>query len=198
MNLYKGEDKPLPGSMNATDWVDFLAENFTPKDLDRETLNSFLPYMKDLGLLVHCENDTLRWQDLKEGLDLKEQMQIMRAGFIKMASTELGFAIPFFIELDNIQLPTFESLIGSEKKIIEKKGILKPERTSDLSNLQIVKKVGRQLKPYLEAEKILVNKLLGKNTTKTDARNLFQYMFGKINSKAQPRKWEQLSRKRHR
>ena len=79
-----------------------------------------------------------------------------------------------------------------------KKNTIKPEIASDLSNLQIVKKVGKQLKPFLDVETKIVSKLQGQHTTKIDARHLFQYIFGKINSKAKPRKWEQLSRKRHR
>ena len=51
---------------------------------------------------------------------------------------------------------------------------------------------------HLDAEKSIVERLIGKNTKKSDARNLFHYIFGKINAKAPPKKWEQLSRKRHR
>ena len=129
---------------------------------------------------------------------LKEQIQVMRDGMMRMAHTEIGFAMPFFIGFEKLKLPAIESLLESKGLAVKNKNTPKPELASDLSNLQIVKKVGRQLKPFLEAESIIVKRLLGKRTSKADARKLFQYMFGKINSKAQPRKWEQLSRKRHR
>ena len=106
--------------------------------------------------------------------------------------------MPFFVKLESIKLPTLESLIGAEEKKARSKVIPKPERASDLSNLQIVKKVGRQLEPFLKAESTIVSRLIGEHTSKADARLLFNYMFGKMGSKAQPRKWEQLSRKRHR
>ena len=95
-------------------------------------------------------------------------------------------------------MPTLEALIGSEKSNDREIRNTNPEFASDLSNLQIVKKVGQQLKPFLDVENKIVSKLQGKYTNKADARHLFQYIFGKINSKAKPRKWEQLSRKRHR
>ncbi|NIP99626.1 MAG: hypothetical protein GWM98_03650, partial [Nitrospinaceae bacterium] len=72
-----------------------------------------------------------------------------------------------------------------------------PERASDFSNLQIVKKVGRQLKPFLELEKNLLSRLQGPHTGKEDAQKIFNYILGKTQHKAQPRQWEQLSRRRH-
>ena len=115
-----------------------------------------------------------------------------------MSRTKSGLALSFFIGFEKIDLPTLEALIGSEKSNDREKRNTKPELASDLSNLQIVKKVGKQLKPFLEVENKIISKLQGNYTTKVDARHLFQYIFGKINSKAKPLQWEQLSRKRHR
>ena len=69
---------------------------------------------------------------------------------------------------------------------------------SNLSNLQIVKKVGKQLQPFLQIEESVVSRLIGEYVDKQDAQNLFHYMFGKAGAKAEPKVWEQLSRKRHR
>ena len=198
MHSDSGSKIPLPISMKVSDWVKFLTEDFTPDDLDKETACSLLHYLEDLKLLIPFENDTLKWKELRDGMALKEQIQVMRDGMMRMAHTEIGFAMPFFIGFEKLKLPAIESLLEPKQLTVKNKTISKPELTSDLNNLQIVKKVGRQLKPFLEAESIIVKRLLGKRTSKADARNLFQYMFGKINSKAQPRKWEQLSRKRHR
>ena len=193
-----GSNIPLPKSMQVSGWIKLLTENFTPDDLDKETAYSLLHYLEDLNLLISVENDSLKWKELRDGMALKEQIQVIRDGMMRMVHTEIGFAMPFFIGFEKLKLPAIESLLESKGLAVKNKNTPKPELASDLSNLQIVKKVGRQLKPFLEAETIIVKRLIGKRTSKADARKLFQYMFGKINSKAQPRKWEQLSRKRHR
>ena len=198
MDSDSGRNLPLPKSMNVSDWVKLLTADFTPDDLDKETAHSLLHYLEDLKLLIPFEKDTLKWKELRDGMALKEQIQVMRDGMIRIAHTEIGFAMPFFIGFEKLKLPAIESLLESKVLAVRNKNTPKPEVASDLSNLQIVKKVGRQLKPFLEAETIIVKRLIGKRTSKADARNLFQYMFGKMNSKAQPQKWEQLSRKRHR
>lgn len=184
--------------MKILDWVTTLKGSFTPDDLGDETLYALLNYLIDLGLLVPFDNDSLKWQGLANDLEWEEQKQVMQNELLKASQTQPGFALPFFIGFKTIALPTLESLIGIEEKKKKSKTIQKPERASDLSNLQIVKKVGRQLEPFLKAESTIVSRLIGKHTTKADARLLFHYIFGKLGSKAQPRKWEQLSRKRHR
>jgi hypothetical protein len=184
--------------MKALDWVTILKENFTSEDLEDETLYALLNYLIDLKLIVPSQNDSLLWRGLASDLEREEQIAVMQTDLLGVSQTEPGFALPFFVRLETIKLPTLESLIGSEEKKTRSKIIPKPERASDLSNLQIVKKVGRQLEPFLKAESTIVSRLIGEHTTKDDARRLFNYMFGKMGSKAQPRKWEQLSRKRHR
>jgi len=188
----------VTASMNSSDWVKFLSEKIIFEDLEEDAAYSFLHYLEDLDLLVSSKKVGFIWKDLPEGLSLEEKVQFIQNGLKKMASTKLGFALPFFIKFENIELPTIQSMIEPGTSIEENKRKIKSGTTSDLSNLQIVKKVGIQLKPFLEAEKSIVEKLTGKHTSKSDARNLFQYIFGKINTKAPPKKWEQLSRKRHR
>ncbi|MZH03739.1 MAG: hypothetical protein F3745_10200 [Nitrospinae bacterium] len=61
-----------------------------------------------------------------------------------------------------------------------------------------MKKVGKQLQPFLQVEESVVSRLVGKYLDKQGAQKLFHYMFGKSGCKAEPRTWEQLSRKRHR
>ena len=184
--------------MKCSDWVKFLSENFFFEDLEKETVYSLFHYLEDLDLIVSCGKVDFVWKDLPEGLNLEDKVQFIKNGLKDMASTKLGFALPFFIKFENIELPTIQSMVESGKNIEKNKKNFKSQTTSDLSNLQIVKKVGKQLQPFLEAEKSIVERLTGKYTSKSDARNLFQYIFGKINTKALPKKWEQLSRKRHR
>ena len=197
MNLYY-KYRTGPANMNSSDWVKFLSEKVFFEDLEEETVYSLLHYLEDLELLVPCEKADFIWKDLPEGLSLEEMAQFIQTGLKKMSSTKLGFALPFFIKIINFELPTIQSMVESGKNVEENKRNFKSGSTADLSNLQIVKKVGIQLKPFLEAEKLIVERLTGKHTSKSDARKLFQYIFGKINAKAPPKKWEQLSRKRHR
>ena len=188
----------ITAKMNFSEWVKFFSEKIFFEDLEEETIYSLLRYLEDLGLLVPCKKGDFIWKGLPEDLSLEEKVQFIQTGLKKMAFTKVGFALPFFIKIGNIELPTMESMVETGKNVEENKRNFKSETTSDLSNLQIVKKVGIQLKPFLEAEKSIVERLIGKNTKKSHARNLFQYIFGKINAKAPPKKWEQLSRKRHR
>ncbi len=184
--------------MKTLDWIAILKEHFTPDDLEDEILYALLNHLIDLGLLVPSENDSLRWQGVDNDLKGEERIPVMQTDLLRVSQSESGFALPFFLRLEIVQLPTLESLLEVEGKKERSKIIPQPERSSDLSNLQIVKKVGRQLEPFLKAESTIVSRLMGEHTTKADARQLFHYIFGKMGSKAQPRKWEQLSRKRHR
>ena len=183
--------------MKISDWINFLKENFISDNLEDETLYALLNYLIDLGLLVSTENDSFEWQGLSNDVERVEKIRVMQTDFLRLSQSEPGFALPFFVRIDT-GLPTLESLIENKEKNATSKIIGQPERSSDLSNLQIVKKVGRQLEPFLKAESTIVSRLIGEHTSKADARLLFNYMFGKMGSKAQPRKWEQLSRKRHR
>ena len=185
-------------NMDPSAWVKFIKENVVPDDLSEEACYSLLHYFEDLGLLVKGDTEGLVWSNLSNALGCDDKKKIIKDRVLKMSQTEAGVALSFFIGFEKIELPPLESLIKVEVDDNRKKNTIKPEIASDLSNLQIVKKVGKQLKPFLEVESKIVDNLQGKHTTKTDARNLFQYMFGKINSKAKPKKWEQLSRKRHR
>mgnify|MGYP003690142199 FL=1 len=183
--------------MKISDWINFLKENFIFDDLDDETIYALLNYLIDLGLIVSTENDFFEWQGLSKDVQRVEKIRVMQTDFLRLSQSEPGFALPFFVRIDT-GLPTLESLIETNEKKAKSKIIGQPAASSDLSNLQIVKKVGRQLEPFLKAESAIVTRLIGVHTTKSDAQQLFHYIFGKIGSKAEPRKWEQLSRKRHR
>ena len=183
--------------MKISYWINFLKTNFIFDDLDDETIYALLNYLIDLGLLVSTENDSLEWQGLSNDVERVEKIRVMHIDFLRVSQSKKGFVLPFFFRIDT-ELPTLESLIETKEKKAKSKIIGQPEASSDLSNLQIVKKVGRQLEPFLKAESAILSRLIGVRTTKSDAQQLFHYIFAKMGSKAQPRKWEQLSRKRHR
>ena len=88
---------------------------------------------------------------------------------------------------------------SSKRKNLFKKSYLPGEKkSSDLSNLQIVKKWGSQLRPFLDVEQKTIERLQGKFTTQEDAQWLFSYILNKTRKKSPAKKWEQISRKRHR
>ena len=85
-----------------------------------------------------------------------------------------------------------------KKNIFGKSSMSRQKKTSNLSNLQIVQKLGNQLRPFLDLERQTISRLRGAYTSKTDAQWLFNYILDKTRKKSPAKKWEQLSRKRHR
>ena len=85
-----------------------------------------------------------------------------------------------------------------KKNIFEKSYLPSEKKSSDLSNLQIVKKWGNQLRPFLDIEQKTIARLRGRYTSQEAAQWLFSYILNKTKQKSPAKKWEQLSRKRHR
>jgi hypothetical protein len=114
--------------------------------------------------------------------------------------TEKGFALRYFLE----DPPPSQITHGSQDQGYSDaedgpKG--NPEllghKTSNLSNLQIVKKYGRQVQSFIELEKSYTERLLGPHTTLKEARKIFNFILSRMKQKTEPRPWEQLSRRRH-
>ena len=88
---------------------------------------------------------------------------------------------------------------NSKRKNIFNNSVLpKHKKISDLSNLQIVKKWGNQMRGFLDVEQKTIARLRGFYTSQKDAQWMFSYMLSKTKEKSPARKWEQISRKRHR
>jgi len=123
----------------------------------------------------------------------------------ELAQTEEGFAIDYFLagssqiskEVSKVPEKDSDSASRNKKKIFSSSKKSIPAKTSDPSTLQIVKKYGRQIQSFMELEQDMVDRLMGKHTTKSDARRIFNFVLGKMKVKTQPRPWEQLSRRRH-
>ncbi len=121
---------------------------------------------------------------------------------IDLCRSERGFAIKFFLK----DLPEEIALTAQDPEgfkghlsdgLVGEEGQVLPRSSSNLSNLQIVKKVGRQLSPLIELETWYLKHLEGVHTTRQEARHLFNFILGRIKPKQEPRAWEQLSRRRH-
>ncbi len=188
--------------MSLADWTSFFIEFIVSDDLSEEVAESFLRHLTDLGALVPLDGDICQWSDCDSQIDSKSLLARVQKNLESLGDSESGFALAYFIGYKNLNKKSLVAESDSfDSNNISRKGsepssAVKP--ASDLSNLQIVKKVGKQLQPFLQIEEAIVSRLVGKHAGKQDAQRLFHYMFGKVGSKAEPRVWEQLSRKRHR
>ena len=185
------------GKMSLNEWVLFFIEFIVSSDLSEELVESFLRHLADLGVLLPCDDDVWEWCDSE--VELNTLVAKVKKDLESLCDSESGFALAYFIGYKKLNKKPLDDKVGDSKNITGKRGEVFPNKpASDLSNLQIVKKTGKQLQPFLQLEESIVSRLTGKQASKQDAQKLFHYMFGKIGAKAEPRVWEQLSRKRHR
>lgn len=194
--------KNYSNTMSFPEWISFFVEFIVPDDLSEDITESFLRHLADLGLLVSRVENIWQWGDGDSPVDSENLIARVRNDLEELSDVESGFALAYFIGYKDLNK---KPLLGQTESLVSKNinrkgtGLVSPTKpASDLSNLQIVKKVGKQLQPFLQIEESIVSRLVGKHVGKQDAQKLFHYMFGKVGSKAGPRVWEQLSRKRHR
>ena len=186
------------GKMSLDAWCKFLIEFIVSNDLSEELVGSFLRHLADLGVLLPCDDDVWEWCNSE--VELKNLIARIKNDLESLSDSESGFALAYFIGYKKLNKKPLDDKVDSKDNINRKQSKLPPDikPASDLSNLQIVKKTGKQLQPFLQIEESVVSRLTGKHVGKQDAQKLFHYMFGKVCAKAEPRVWEQLSRKRHR
>ena len=186
------------GKMSLDAWGKFLIEFIVSSDLSEELVGSFLRHLADLGVLLPCDDDVWEWCNSE--VELKNLIARIKNDLESLSDSESGFALAYFIGYKKLNKKPLDDKVDTKDNINRKQSKLPPDikPASDLSNLQIVKKTGKQLQPFLQIEESVVSRLTGKHVGKQDAQKLFHYMFGKVCAKAEPRVWEQLSRKRHR
>ena len=196
------------GKMSLNEWIRFFIEFIVSNDLSEELVGSFLRHLADLGVLLPFDGDIWEWRACNSEVELKNLIARVKKDLESLCDSESGFALPYFIGYKNLYKKSlqFDDEANASSKNPPKINITRKrseyssdiQPASDLSNLQIVKKTGKQLQPFLQIEESVVSRLTGKHVGKQDAQKLFHYMFGKVCAKAEPRVWEQLSRKRHR
>lgn len=190
-----------PGNAHALhQWAAWFKGVLAPTDLSADGVLAFMHHFADLGIL-ESDVDEDKWK--LSGVDSDSNRENIRKQVLErletLSRTPAGFAVSCFLgrppEFTSSSKETSPPVRASGPKVNESP----PNReiASDLSNLQIVKKVGRQLQPFLELEKNIVSRLLGTHTQTKEARVIFNYILRHTQSKAEPKKWEQLSRKRH-
>ncbi len=177
--------------------LQFLQSTLLLEGPSDKSLRALLGHLADIGMLTPAEES--HWFiECPDSAWKKDWADNLR----NLCLTPDGFALKYFLK----ELPESVSLAypdpaGFQGAISD--GILEgsesPEgkASSNLSNLQIVKKVGRQLSPLIEMENDFLNKLEGPNTDRQRARHIFNFIISRVKMKGEPREWIQLSRRRH-
>lgn len=192
-----------PHNPSVEDWVQRLKDGVLAETLDAALGRALFLHLADLGVFEPDTEDHWRLKDYEGAPDEDEAVR----GFLQerlrgLACTEAGFALVYFMK-DPPARPEPEFMKTTEegsprsKKLFDKETKTLPKGSSDPSNLQIVKKIGRQLQSYMDLEKQFIERLEGTHTTRRDARRIFNAALEKIGNKAERRSWEQLSRRRH-
>lgn len=174
-------------------WVALMREHVLLPDVDEETGKALFAHLADLGLWKPGAKDHWIWVariQTPVSDDIQKRLQ-------HLGTTESGFALKYFLPnpsaSDVTERPADSGSVessGDNRELLEQK-------TSNLSNLQIVRKYGRQMESFMELEKSFTEKLLGEHTSMKEARRIFNFVLGKMKQKEKPRAWEQLSRRRH-
>jgi len=169
--------------------------------IDSELTGSFIRYLTDLQVLTFSPpNNYFVSNDPNSVLDETLSADMFLSVLEKESETKNGFAIGYFLrsKLKGYTPKNLPDIFLEKPEVSVKRSIFSaPGKASDLSNLQIVKKVGKQLLPFLELENKYISSLRGENVSKEDAKRLFQHILPQIKEKGKPKEWEQLSRRRH-
>ncbi len=185
-------------------WVEWLQDGIIKPDLGAEEACSILHHLADLKIFKTDGEGVWKLSGLEPNCTGEDARLILRELLAEVSATESGFAlIYFFPRKDDLPLPPLQvsedsSTASIKRSLFTKSKASGVEVSSDLSTLQIVKKWGDQLRPFLDLEQKVIARLKGEYTTQEDAQLLFSYILDKTREKASPKQWEQLSRKRHR
>ncbi len=174
-------------------WISILNEGIVVKNIDNDVLHSLLKLLADLGILDYCGSEmwTLAGSEGSASREMIKEELLLK--FDTQLQEESGFILKYFSR--NI-LPGTDFNFPAMDKGPQQSGN-KQKISSNLSNYQIVRKMGRQLSPFIELENNIVSRLEGQHVTRRDAKILFKFMLSKMRTMEKPRQWEQISRKRH-
>ena len=179
-------------------WVKLLRDSVLIIDVDDATVTALCCHLADLGVLEKAgEGDWKFESDSDSSFTIEEQMGKC---LNDICATDQGFALRYFLKdppasqvADDSHDPEISGVENQSKNNPQ----LLDQKTSNLSNLQIVKKYGRQVQSFIELEKSCTKRLLGTQTTLKEARKIFNFILSRMQQKTEPRSWEQLSRRRH-
>ena len=184
-------------------WFEWFRDGILNTDIDGTGETPILHYLLDLSVLESEGNGLLKLSKVSKEQSSHEVKNRQLEALNDLSKTENGFALVYFLSsFSDKKLPpliTEEDTSSSKRKNIFKNSYLPGvKKSSNLSNLQIVKKWGSQLSPFLDVEQKTIERLRGTYTSQEDAQWLFSYILNKTRKKSPAKKWEQISRKRHR
>ena len=189
------KDKNTPRPLSS--WIELLKDRILVSGVDDPTVVALCGHLADLGVLEKAEGEG--WQltgSVESSLNVEQEME---KRLKDICAAEKGFALGYFLK----NAPSLQTADQHNQESSETEGKpggnpeLLSHKTSNLSNLQIVKKYGRQVQSFVELEKSYTEKLVGPNTTIKEARRIFNFILSRMKQKTEPRPWEQLSRRRH-
>jgi hypothetical protein len=176
----------------ADDWANFLRDDFIVKSINDETINCLIKHLADLNILKYSGENLWKFSSDNPVDSMELIKNEFNQKFKNIRQTDSGSLLKYFtgetLGEEDIKFPSGEV----NKPVVDKNKI-----SSNLSNFQIVRKMGRQLSPFIELEKNIISQLEGTHVTKADAKILFKYILNRIQTREKPREWEQISRRRH-
>ncbi len=187
---------------NCAQWEAWFEANLAPGDFKSGDMRAYLHHLADLDVFEVSGDDSWSLAGIDDSLDDAALKDRLVERLDALSRTDSGFALSGLLgrkpEIAAAETGKPPSASKATRIRFGDKQNAAAERSSDLSNLQIVKKVGRQLQSFIELEQSWVSRLQGTHTRKEDAKRIFNYLLSKSREKSPPRQWEQLSRKRHR
>jgi len=179
-------------------WVELLRDSVLISNVDNATVMALCCHLADLGVMEKVKEENWKLApDSDNSLTVEEKMG---KRLNDLCTTEQGFALRYFLKDPPASRITDDSHDQGTSEV-ENKSKNNPklldQKTSNLSNLQIVKKYGRQVQSFIELEKSYTERLLGPQTALKEARKIFNFILSRMQQKTEPRPWEQLSRRRH-
>jgi hypothetical protein len=177
-------------------WVELLRGHILIPDADKATVSALCCHLGDLGVLEKSGQE--QWRLAQGWEDSLTVEKVMEKRLHDICVSERGFALRYFLkDPPPVADEILDEEVSKAEHVPKNNSQLLGQKTSNLSNLQLVKKYGRQVQSFIELEKSYTKKLLGPQTTPKEARKIFNFILSRLQQKTEPRSWEQLSRRRH-
>jgi len=178
---------------SANYWISIMKDGAVGSDIDDNVLLALLKRLADLGVFENCGDELWALANSEGPVNRKRDEENFSLQFKRLKQEERGFILKYFtgenLPHKDISLPFMDPGVNKDENKIK--------ISSNLSNYQIVRKMGRQLSPFIEFENSVLKRLEGRHVTRDDAKILFRFMFSKMRPTEKPRQWEQISRRRH-
>ena len=176
-------------------WIELLKSSVLISDVNDAVVTALCSHLADLGVLEKMGGED--WGLSSSSSDSLTIEEALKQRLIDLSITESGFALRYFLKDPPAVNDSQTSGTSGVKQNPKSNPQLLDQKTSNLSNLQLVKKYGRQVESFVELEKNYTERLVGPHTTLKDARKIFNFVLSRMKQKTEPRPWEQLSRRRH-